>query len=214
MKKLILGAAVFLFGIASAQIEFENTRFGIIAGPSYSGVKNAHYPSAKRWAFFGGAFAEIPVQIGWSTDQFYIQPEVVYMGAGETGSRDDVKRKYHANYLNVPVFFKSYFSEKESEFFGLIGPRFGFLLNQKIENPKRPIYEVDQAGKANSFDFALAAGLGYSYKRQFELSVRYEMGLSNAYPDLNADYLGTGDPNALKKKSQHIITLGLSYTID
>jgi len=211
MKKIFLIAAVLLFTFSSAQIEFENTRVGIIAGPNYSGVKNAHNPSSKKWGFMAGGFVEIPWNFGYTQDQFYIQPEVMYVSAGENGKKD---QKYEANYINVPVWFKAYFSEAENEFFGMIGPRFGFLLSQKVENPQIEGYLPENFGKAAPFDFAIGAGLGFSYKRQLELSLRYEMGLSNAYPDLDKDFVGTGDANALKNKKQQIISLALSYTFE
>jgi hypothetical protein len=50
---------------------------------------------------------------------FYLQPGVEYLGAGENG---DNGTKYGGNYLSVPIYFKAYFSEAESEFFGQLGP--------------------------------------------------------------------------------------------
>jgi hypothetical protein len=114
----------------------ENTRFGVTAGLNYSRVSNAHNPSGPRYTFQGGALALIPVG---KANQFYIQPEVLYYGAGETGKDKDVKNVdgydavYANNYLSVPLYFKGYFSESESEFFGLIGPRFNFLLSQNVK---------------------------------------------------------------------------------
>lgn len=213
MKKIFLIGTLLIFGWSSAQIEFENTRFGLTAGPNYSGVKNAHNPSSKRWGFMAGVLAEIPWTIGGSEDQFYIQPEVMYMAAGENG-RKSLNQVYQANYISVPVWFKGYFSEAESEFFGMIGPRFGFLLNQKVENPQRPGYSPDGYGKAASFDLAIAAGLGFSYKREWELSLRYDLGVTNAYPEMDKDFNPSGDPRALKKKHQHVISVGLSYIFE
>ena len=45
----------------------------------------------------------------------------------------------------MPLYFKGYFSEAESEFFGLIGPRFNFLLNQNVKDApvSRPYYDPD-----------------------------------------------------------------------
>jgi len=152
-----------------------------------------------------------------SDDQFYIQPEEVYYGAGESGKDKDAKgsKGYNAmyanNYISVPVSFKGYFSEAESEFFGLIGPRFNFLIDQKVTNESREIYRTDQLGKAKSFNFAIGAGIGYSYKRQLELALKYDFGLSNTYPQLDESKL---DPNSSKKKSEQVLSLSLSYIFE
>lgn len=214
MKKFLLASALAFSTLSFAQIDFSSTRFGVTAGGNYSRVKNAHNPSGARFAFQGGVLALIPMG---GSNQFYLQPEVVYYGAGESGKDKDAKgvkgydAVYANNYISVPVSFKGYFSEAESEFFGLIGPRFNFLLDQKVKNESREIYRTDQLGKASSFNLAIGAGLGYSYKRQLELALKYDFGLSNTYPNLDESKL---DPNSAKKKSEQVISLSLSYIFE
>lgn len=214
MKKILLASAMALSISSFAQIDLRGTRFGLTAGGNYSRVKNAHNPSGARFAFQGGILALIPIG---KADQFYLQPEVVYYGAGESGKDKNAKgtpgynAMYTNNYISVPVSFKGYFSEAESEFFGLIGPRFNFLLNQKVTNESRDIYKTDQEGKANSFNFAIGAGIGYSYKRQLEVALKYDLGLSNTYPKLDESKL---DPNSLKKKSEQVLSISLSYIFE
>ncbi|ALR31050.1 MULTISPECIES: porin family protein [Chryseobacterium] len=219
MKKFLLASALTISTMSFAQIDFSNTRFGIIAGGNYSGVKNAHNPSGKRLTMQAGVLALIPIG---SENQFFLQPEVVYFGAGETGKNKDSKGTdgydavYANNYLSVPINFKAYFSEAESEFFGLIGPRFNFLLSQKVKNAplSRPYYNPDYVvadnpeltGKASSFNFGVGIGAGYSYKRQLEIAAKYDFGLSNTYPGLNHEPKGTS-----KSKSEQVISLTLSY---
>ncbi|KMQ65537.1 hypothetical protein ACM46_06540 [Chryseobacterium angstadtii] len=219
MKKLLLTSALALSTLSFAQIDFANTRFGLTAGGNYSRVRNAHNPSGPRYAFQGGALALIPIG---KANQFYLQPEVVYYGAGETGKDKDAKGKdgynavYANNYLSVPVYFKGYFSEAESEFFGMIGPRFNFLMSQNVKNAPadRSYYDPDVtdplypsvSGKAASFNFALGLGVGYSYKRQLELALKYDLGLSDTYPDLAKEKGGTD-----KGKSEQVLSLSLSY---
>ncbi|MCX8531471.1 porin family protein [Chryseobacterium luquanense] len=214
MKKILLTSALAFSVLSFAQIDLRNTRFGLTAGGNYSRVKNAHNPSGARFAFQGGVLALIPLG---NADQFYLQPEVVYYGAGESGKAKDAKGMkgydavYANNYISVPVSFKGYFSEAESEFFGLIGPRFNFLIDQKVKNESREIYRTDQLGKAKSFNFAIGAGIGYSYKRQLELALKYDFGLSNTYPILDETKI---DANSAKKKSEQVISLSLSYIFE
>lgn len=225
MKKLFLTAALSLSMLSYAQIDLSSTRFGLTAGGNYSRVRNAHNPSGPLYGFQGGALALIPID---QNDQFYIQPEVVYYGAGETGKDKDAKGKngydavYANNYISVPVFFKGYFSEASSEFFGMVGPRFNFLLNQKVKDVplNKEFYNPDVNnpdypsvnGKANSFNFGVGFALGYSYNRQVELSVGYDIGLSNTYPNLVESW--TGDPDASKKKSEQVLSVKLAYIFE
>lgn len=220
MKKLLLTSALALSTLSFAQVQWKNTRFGLTAGLNYSRVSNAHNPSGPRYTFQGGALALIPVG---KANQFYIQPEVSYYGAGETGKDSDAKNSdgynavYANNYLSVPLYFKGYFSEAESEFFGLLGPRFNFLLSQNVKDvpTKRPYYDPDVTdpsqpsgvhGKANSFNWGIGLGVGYSYKRQLEVALKYDLGLGDTYPGLKKEIKGTD-----KKKSEQVIALTLSY---
>lgn len=207
--------------LVSAQIDFSSTRFGVTAGSTYSRVSNAHNPSGARVAFYGGALAIIPVD---SNDQFYIQPQIEYLGAGESGKDKDAKGLdgynaiYANNYLSVPIYFKGYFSEAESEFFAIAGPRFSFLVNQKVTDApaNRPYYGLEDLaafpgvnGKATSFNFGLGFGLGFSYKRQLEVTGRYDLGLTNTYKNLMNE--PGVDSNIAKRKSEQILSVGLSY---
>lgn len=219
MKRLILTSALLAAVSVSAQIDLSSTRFGITAGGAYSRISNAHNPSGARFSGFGGFSATIPIG---SNDQFYFQPQVEYVGAGESGKDKNAKGTagyeavYANNYLSVPVYFKAFFSEAESEFFALAGPRFSFLIAQKVTDPSKDYYAIDELpaypgvnGKANSFNFGVGLGAGFSFKRQLELAVRYDLGLSNTYKGLMNEP-GT-DPNIAKKKSEQVLSVGLSY---
>ena len=216
MRKILFASLVLFSFLSQAQIDFRSTEFGVVAGGTYSRVRNAHNPSGARISVLAGITAQVPMGSG---EQYYLQAEALYFGAGEGGDKkyENAKGWQHAvyanNYLSVPVSFKAYFSEAESEFFGLVGPRFNFLVNQKVKNPSKTSYEVDSYGKANSFNLGLGAGVGFSYKRQLEIALKYDLGLSNAYPDLknSPEELATLDANVAKKKSEQVISLGLTY---
>lgn len=203
MKKFLLGAAMLVSTLASAQfsLQLSETRFGLIGGLTRSGVRNAHNPSSTRTSFFAGGLALTPLDYD---NQFFIQTQVEYMEAGETGGN----AVYANNYLTVPVYFKAYFSEAESEFFGFLGPRFGFLLNQTEKNPPIEAYKKENQGRVSKFDFAVSGGVGFSYKRKWEISGRYDWGFSDTLPDLVA----TGSEG--KKKQQHVVSAGISYIFD
>lgn len=215
MKKILFASLILASFLSQAQIDFRSTEFGVVAGGTYSRVRNAHNPSGPRYSVLGGITAQVPMGTG---EQYYIQAEALYFGAGEGGDKkyEDAKGWDHAiyanNYLSVPINFKAYFSEAESEFYGLIGPRFNFLVSQKVKNPAKEYYVADDFGKANSFNIGLGAGVGFSYKRQLEVALKYDIGLSDAYPDLKySPDNQTTDANVAKKKSEQILSLGLTY---
>ncbi|MBS1549124.1 MAG: PorT family protein [Bacteroidetes bacterium] len=222
MKKLFLASAMLLSSMAFSQIDFGSTRFGATAGMNYSRVRHAHNPSGPRYTFYAGISTLTPVD---KNQMFFIQSGLEYYGAGETGKDSNAKNHpgynavYAEDYLSVPLMFKVYFSEGESEFFGIVGPRFNFLVNQKVSSPAKPYYAVDQLpeypgvnGKANAFNFALGFGIGYSYMRKMEFTLKYDMGLSNTYPNLMKE--PGNDPNIQNSKTTQVVSAGLSYIFD
>lgn len=226
MKKIFLSLAIASVSMLSAQIDFSETRYGFIAGGNLSGVKHAHNPSGKRIGFQAGALALVPID---RDNQFFIQPELLYHQAGETGYNKkeggNKNTKYHNDYISLPIYFKAFFSEAESEFFALAGPKFNFLVKQTVVEPSREGYNISYNGagdgKAASFNFAVGFGLGFSYKRQWELALKYDLGLSNTYPNLKyyeqelSERRGTPlDPNTLKNKSEHVVSVTLSYIFE
>lgn len=217
MKKILISTALCAATFLSAQIDLSSTRYGVTAGGTYSRVSNAHNPSGPLYSFYGGFLAMIPIG---QNNQFFIQPEVEYLGAGESGKDKDAKGSlgydavYGNNYISVPLYFKGYFSEAESEFFAMAGPKFNFLISQNVTGDAPLRYTVDGDangvnGKAATFNFALGIGVGYSYKRQLEVTARYDFGLSNTYPGLMNEK--GSDSNIQKKKSEQVFSVGLSY---
>ncbi|MCB4234548.1 PorT family protein [Kaistella anthropi] len=171
-----------------------------------------------RYSFYGGALALIPVD---NNDQFYIQTEVEYLGAGESGKDKDAKGAtgynaiYANNYISVPIYFKGYFSEAESEFLHW-RDEIQFPRQPKSERSGKPFYVPEQLeeypdlnGKASSFNLAIGLGIGFSYKRMLEVTARYDLGLSNTYKGLMGEL--NADPNTAKKKSEQVFSVGLSY---
>lgn len=206
MKKITILLFALLSTLSFAQIDFSSTRFGLIAGPTYSSVQNVHNPSSSRLSVYGGAFALIPIG---GDDMFYLQPQVEYLSAGEKGNGSTL---YASNYLSVPIYFKAYLSEAESEFFGQLGPRFGFLISQDIKNPSKAIYTVEQYGKGAALDLAISGAFGFSYKRKWEILARVDYGLTNNFPDLVGKE--PQDPATNFTKRQIVLMAGISYIFD
>ena len=86
-------------------------------------------------------------------------------------------------------------------------------MNQSIKNPSKPqYYTTDTFGKAAAFDFAISGGLGFSYKRKFEIVGRFDFGVSNNLPDLMGKEPQDGATNSTKR--QHVLSAGISYIFD
>lgn len=174
MKKTLIGILFLsLTSMLQAQVKsyLQDTRFGVKVGGNYVAVRNVNANSEKRIGLKTGIFAEIPISY---QDTYYIQPELSYSQKGE---KDGSKGHLYMDYIDFPIYFKAYFSERESDFFGMIGPRFSYLVSKSAEGLT---YNEEKAKitKYNNFDFGLSAGVGYSYKRKWEATVSVDYGFS------------------------------------
>ena len=205
MKKVFFGGFLtLLFSFSYAQIGgiFQDMRFGAKAGVNYSRISNIHGDSKGRIGFNAGALALIPISYG---NDFFIQPELSYSQKGETNDTKDGKEVYQLDYIDLPILFKAYFSERDSEFFGIFGPQFSFLVTDKIKNPSKieNIEKIYHHDKYKSFDFSLVGGIGYSYKRNIELTLRAEYGLIDAVQGNQIE--------STKGNNNGVVSLGLNY---
>ena len=207
MKKLFLGGVLtLLFSFSYAQIGdfLQDTRFGVKAGVNYSRVGEIHKNSESRIGFNAGVLAVVPVSY---EDKYFIQPEVSYSQKGEKNKAVDTTEAYNMDYVDLSVLFKAYLFDDESGFFGILGPQFSFLVKDDVKNRsndlKDQFIKSYRDDKYNSFDLGIVGGVGYSYKRNIEITLRGEYG-----------FLDTVDGNSkesIVKNKTGVISLGLSY---
>lgn len=211
---LLLGICIINYA-QEVRTENKEIRYGVAAGVNRSEVSNVHHPSGARYGFQAGALVLIPVG---NSNRYFIEPEVLYHQAGEIGKDKDYKglsgynALYANDYLSIPVYFKMYFSKKSSSFFAMAGPRFNFLINQKVEDypENRPWYDPDYNGinglngKAAKMNFAIGLGLGYSLNREWEFVIKHDIGLTNTYKGLIREL-------SFRNKSEQVISLGANY---
>jgi len=165
MKKLILTAAIAVFGLSNAQT------FGLKAGGNVSSISNSDGKS--KFGFYGGAFVNIPL-----AESFNIQPEVIYNGKGakSDGSGD---LTLNLDYISVPVMFQY---KATPQFYLEAGPEFGFLISAKA---KANGNSADVKDVFNGFDFGIGLGAGYDFTSSFGANIRYVAGVTDIAKDNN-----------------------------
>jgi hypothetical protein len=193
-----------IFLLTVFQISFAQIRFGTRASVSITNLTKAHSISKSRTGFQIGALGLIPLDM---KDQFFFVPEIQYSMQGEYNvhepkDTDDYPEekdiKTFSGFINTPLFLRFYLSSLENDFFFEGGPYLGFLVNENIERIENT-EPYDEEMK--SFDLGLGLGVGYSFNRQFELSIRYYYG----FPDqVKNDAADTANHNS-------VLNFGLSY---
>ncbi len=179
MKKILfIFIAVFMFSFANAQDISFGLKAGLNLASMHSSDSNFNDAVSGRTAFHAGAVAEFSF-----SDQFSLQPEVLYTSLGSTfdfGSvsrASDTKVDFIANYLAIPVMAKYYVADG----FSLeAGPQIGFLLSAKAKNDTN---EEDIKDAYESTDFGAAFGAGYKMENGLFFNARYGLGFSNVFKD-------------------------------
>ncbi|HXK00206.1 MAG TPA: outer membrane beta-barrel protein [Gelidibacter sp.] len=152
MKKLLLVAVVAVFGFFNVNAQ---SKFGVMAG--YTNIqqkftmKNTSASSGDSGFFIGGV-ADFTI-----SEQFHIQPEVLYANASEV------------NFLYIPVLAKYMVSE---EFGILVGPQANFVLEEAVEG-------------LSNFGLELTFGGNYKITDNFFLEARYGFELTNRLSDMS-----------------------------
>ncbi|MBS7232295.1 PorT family protein [Flavobacterium psychroterrae] len=182
MKKVLLSAiAVMAFTFASAQ----DVKFGIKGGlnvSNFSGDTDG-IDLASRVGFNIGGFVEIKL-----SEKFALQPELLYstqgakfknVGAEVDGNFYTGDVNFNLGYINVPVMFRYYATEKFSV---ELGPQIGFLTSAKTKTKLDGFSrtnEMDVKDMFKSTDFGLNFGAGYYLTENISVGARYNLGLSN-----------------------------------
>ena len=148
MKKFILGTACLLGGLV---LHAQDVDFGVTAGfLNVEGKVKAEGVtfSGNESGFYIGAVADFTL-----TDEFHIQPELVYASVDE------------ADAILVPIMAKYYVADKLNL---QAGPQFVFSLEDTPED-------------FSSIGFHLGAGVGYDITENFFAEARYSFQINNSY---------------------------------
>jgi len=159
MNKSIL-LTVLLFTITHS-VKAQFLQFGVKGGLNYANLTGTTVQTDAITSYHIGIISEIKL-----LEKFALQPELLYttQGASYHTIPGDVKNEL--GYIAIPVLAKIYLSKS----FSLeIGPQASFLLSEKNN------FDVNNA---NTFDFAIDAGLGFKITKNIFIQGRYVLGLT------------------------------------
>lgn len=195
MKRSTKATLVFVIAVMSIlnvraqrsrdDMESTGVSFGVKAGlnlsnltEKVSGVKVTYSSVANLTA---GGYAIYHLNPSWA-----LQAELLYNGSGAKLSGSG---KINMSYLSVPVLAK--YAIASSGFSIFAGPQIGFLLSAKSIPDGGSSTDVKSSFK--STDISGVAGADYTFIGGFNISARYQLGLSN----IDASGGGTIKNNAI-----------------
>ena len=174
MKKLMLLAAVAVFGLSS--VNAQEVKFGAKAGLNIANIGGDAEDVDALTSFHLGGVAEIVI-----SEKFSVQPELLYSAQGSKSeeSFDGItfESKLKLDYINIPIMAKYYVAEGFSV---EAGPQVGFLIsaNEEFEGGGES-GEEDVKDGFKGIDFGFGIGAGYKMDSGLNFSARYNLGLAN-----------------------------------
>ncbi|MFC0344632.1 MULTISPECIES: porin family protein [Epilithonimonas] len=187
MKKLFLGLGLVAGTFAFAQT---SPSFGLKGGMNVSSLSKdgGLNDQESKIGFNAGVFLNAPI-----SEQFSIQPEVLYNNLGSKITREatvnnntyTAEYARHLDYISVPVMAQF---NATPNFYIEAGPQFSFLVDarDKYKNTKNGSTQDAESYSLNkddfkTFDFGLGLGVGYYFTPQFGINARYTAGLTDIY---------------------------------
>lgn len=220
MKKVFLGLALVAGSLAFGQKT--PVAFGVKAGMNVSSLsKDQDNDKQKsKIGFNAGVFANIPL-----SEQFSLQPEVLYNGLGAkvendrevavvgTSTKTRTTFTKSLSYLSVPVMFQY---NALPNLYLEAGPEFGFLLGGK---DKGDVTITTTSGNStttqstsysekinkdhyNTFNFGIGLGAGYYFTPNFGVTARYVAGLTDIFKDR---------PSGSDAVKNNVFQIGIAY---
>jgi Outer membrane protein beta-barrel domain len=189
MKKLILLVAIALF---TFNVNAQGVDFGVKAGANFATIGGDDTDDlSSRTSFHFGVTAGISV-----SDNFSVQPELVYSAQGASFDSDGVSGDWKLDYLNLPIMAQF----QVADGFSIeAGPQIGFLLSAKAEAEGE---EVDLKDFVKGLDLAAGIGVNYAMASGLNFGARYNLGLSN---------INDGEGSDDFKNQNNVIQVSVGY---
>lgn len=178
MKK-ILFLIVVLFAFST--VYSQGIIFGVKAGANLanmnSNLSEFNDNADMRTAFHVGGVADVSI-----SEQFSIQPELLYNSVGAKFDMEGMEASIVLDYLTIPFLAKYYVADG----FSLqAGPQVGFILGAKLTADGED--DEDIKDDMESIDFGLGFGAAYKMENGLFFDARYGLGLSNTVTDFSED---------------------------
>ena len=177
MKLLLFTALSILF--IGNEVNAQHTNIGIKGGLNAFTIKTDDDGNLDtKIGYHIGLIGHIHI-----SDQFALQPELVYSVQGTQYTEVGEEFNLNLNYINVPLMFQYMF---DNGFRLQAGPQLGFLASAKVE-----VNDNDTDVKDSFESVDLGLGIGASYvnpNSNFGFDVRYNAGLTNINKSDNEAY--------------------------
>lgn len=181
MKRIVI--IFFAAVLISSTVLAQHANIGIKGGVNAYTIKGDNSSGFDtKIGFHIGLIGHIHI-----SNQFALQPEVVYSVQGTQYSVSGQEVKLNLNYINIPLLFQYMF---DNGFRLQAGPQVGFLASAKAK-----VGDNDTDVKTDFENIDLGLGLGASYVNpasNFGVDVRYNLGLSNINKNGTTDYFNRG----------------------
>jgi hypothetical protein len=192
VRNFIFLSVLFSVGIfMNAQEVSYGLKAGINLATLRTSMSEFNELSSSRTSFHAGGVVEVAF-----SDQFSVQPEILYSSVGAKMTFDNTPSPspevrvesttsnelfYVIDYLTIPVMAKYYAVE------GLsleAGPQVGFLLAAQAKNDSN---SEDMKEEFESTDFGIAIGAAYKMENGLFFNARYVIGLTNIVKEVSGD---------------------------
>jgi hypothetical protein len=196
-KTLTTFAFIILFALPS----IGQITFGTKAGLNISNTKIENFTHAAKVGFNIGMLTQIKIN-----RKFMLQPELIYSTKGSIIPTEGMssKEKISLNYINIPILFGYYPTEKL-----LIhaGPEIGFLTTAKVKYDNN-IVNLKQVYQ--KIDVGIDIGTAYNLNKNVGLDIRYIAG----FKDLIKGTFENGSGTGIEEKtigSNRVLQIGIYY---
>ncbi|MBO9152770.1 porin family protein [Chitinophaga sp. GCM10012297] len=204
MKKALLSVAALLIAGAT----FAQTKFGIVAGPSFSSytykISGDKETSSLLTNFRAGLTADLQL-----ADEFYIQPSLLYTGKGGKEEVLGFDTKTNISYLELPINFMYKPEVGNGNLFIGLGPYFAVGLGGNSETVvgnsvvKNDIEFGDENGEMKRFDAGANFQVGYELPMGLNFGLFTDLGLINLR--------GNGDSDNSFRNTAFGVTVGYKF---
>ncbi|MCU7551621.1 PorT family protein [Chitinophagaceae bacterium LB-8] len=205
-KQILLFASIVASTFAMAQTK---ASFGLRAGVTSSTMKgdamsslnslldytNGKVATKPRTAFFGGAYANIPVGGVFSVEPGVYYAEKGYELGGELNLKNmeflgvNAKAQLQSHYIDMPLLLKANVGGLEV----FAGPQVSYLAKADLRTTAGVLgfnvlnKTIDATDQLNRWDAGITGGLGYQFANGVNIRASYDHGLSKADANKNFD---------------------------